>query len=95
MTTYATFMVTFKVEDRELLMSKFRETDLYRHLKDVEGKEEAEMLSSSAILELLIGINIEGQAAIGVEELASSSHPDTEDENRIATNIDTDYVVAV
>ena len=98
MTTYATFTVTFKVHDRELLMSKFRETELYQHIKEQEGREDDEMLSSSAILELLIGLNFEGQAAIGVEELASTSDPDTDDENQIATSIhygDVTYTKAV
>lgn len=89
MTTYATFMVTFRVEDRELLMSKFRETDLYRHLMKEEVTTEQEIHSSVAILELLIMENPELLKAIGVEELSSSAHPDTVDENENACNMDT------
>jgi hypothetical protein len=90
MARYATFSATFKVEDYELLKKKYMETDLYKLERDEYG-EDHQFLSSTAILELLIGVNDKASRDIGVEFYASACDLDTEEERRNASNADLVY----
>jgi hypothetical protein len=94
MTTYATFSATFKVEDYELLKKKYMETDLYK-LEIEEYGEDHQFLSSTAILELLTGVDDKACHDIGVEFWASTCELDSEDETRLACNADLVYTKAV
>ena len=85
MARYATFSATFKVEDYELLKKKYMETDLYK-LEQEEYGEDHQFLSSTAILELLIGVNDKASQDIGVEFYASACDLDTEEEKLNASN---------